>query len=173
MATLTAVRTEGGQFTPDDALRVSLNDSGQLKYCVHYLEIVSGATVTHGGGAQATESLHYKAIERDADGDGIIDYSTVNMRLVQTEKGTNVVKVCAKFITKAEWDTYLTNTNNWLTTNCVTKDADADAVGYVHSDGLTYTAKDGVSMDDLPSVPTETVAKTGDITLVWQDDDPV
>jgi len=173
MATLTAVRTEGGQFTPDDKIAVTLDVESSLRFCVHYLEIVSGGEVTHGGGAPSSEALHYKAIERDADGDGIIDYSTVTMPLVQTEKGTTVLKICARFVTTADWQAYDTNLTNWLTANCTVKDADPDAPGFVHSDGKTYVTNDGVSIDDRPAEPSPTVLKTGEITLVWQDDSPV
>jgi|14_taG_2_1085336.scaffolds.fasta_scaffold01966_3 hypothetical protein len=175
MATLTARRTEGGQFTPDDTIEVTFDYDGTLIYCVHYLEIVSGAEVTHGGGASSSTPLHYKAIERDADGDGVIDYSTVTMKLVQTEKGTAVVKACAKLITQADWNTYNTNLTNWLTANCTPSDTveREESEGFRHSDGKTYIANDGVSMDDRPLPPAETEYKTGDITLVYTDDDPV
>jgi len=173
MATLTARRTEGGQFTPDDTIEVTLDSDSSLRYCVHYLEIVSGGEVTHGGGAPSSESLHYKATERDADGDGIIDYSSVTMPLVQTEKGTTVLKVCARFVTMADWQTYDTNLTNWLTANCTVKAADPNEAGFVHSDGKTYVANEGVSMDDMPTEPSPTILKTGEITLVWQDDNPV
>lgn len=175
MATLTARRTEGGQFTPDDTLEVTFDYDGTLMYCVHYLEIVSGAEVTHGGNAASSTPLHYKAIERDADGDGVIDYSTVTMRLVQTEKGTSVVKVCAKLITTEENNTYQTNLTNWLTANCTSSDTveDESVIGFRHTDGKTYVANEGVSMADRPQPPSETEYKTGEITLVWQDDDPV
>lgn len=179
MAKLTARRTEGGQFTPDDTLEVTFDYDGTLLYCVHYLEIVSGAEVTHGGNAPSSTPLHYKAVERDADGDGVIDYSTVTMRLVQTEKGTAVVKVCADLITKETHDAYLTTLNSWLTANCTSSDTVYDttqayqANQFRHSDGKTYEPKDGVSMKDMPERPGETTYKTGEITLVWTDDDPV
>ena len=113
MAKLTARRTEGGQFTPEDTLEVTFDYDGTLRYCVHFLEIVSGGEVTHGGGAGSSTPLHYKAMEEDADGDGVIDYSTVTMRLVQTVKGTTVVKACASLITTEEFNTYQTNIDNW------------------------------------------------------------
>lgn len=179
MAKLTARRTEGGQFTPDDTLEVTFDYDGTLLYCVHYLEIVSGAEVTHGGNAPSSTPLHYKAVERDADGDGIIDYSTVTMRLVQTEKGTAVVKVCAKLITHEEFNAYQTNLTNWLTANCTSSPTVDDGspsdsvVGFRHTDNRTYIANEGVSMADRPQAPSETEYKTGEITLVWTDDDPV
>ena len=88
-------------------------------------------------------------------------------------KGTTVLKICARFVTTADWQAYDTNLTNWLTANCTVKDADPDAPGFVHSDGKTYVTNDGVSIDDRPAEPSPTVLKTGEITLVWQDDSPV
>ena len=68
--TLRARRTEGGKYTPDDKLEIKLDYVGPIYLCVHYLEVVSGGEVTHGGGSASSTPLHYKAIERDADGDG-------------------------------------------------------------------------------------------------------
>ena len=69
---------------------------------IHTIEQISGVAVTHGGGAPADEYLHYKNTSTDANSDGIVDYSTVMMSLVQTGKGTSVIKVVCGVITKAE-----------------------------------------------------------------------
>ena len=121
MATLTAVRTQGGQFTSDDTLRVTLDNDGSLAFCVHNLEVVSGVEVTHGGGAGSSTTLHYKAVERDADGDGNIDYSSSEMKVEQVEKGTSVIKVCASIILKSEHDAWQTAYDAWETENMISR----------------------------------------------------
>jgi|13_taG_2_1085334.scaffolds.fasta_scaffold29490_2 hypothetical protein len=176
--TISAIRTQGGKFTSEDTLRVTLNTDGALDFCVHSLEVASGGEVTHGGGAPSSTTLHYKAIERDADGDGIIDYSTVDMHVVQAEKGTSVVKVCANYITKAEVDSYKTERDNWLASNATVTEStinqDGEELEYPENvtqvDGVLWLANDGVTFDDLPVPPTTTTIKSGDVTLDWGDD---
>ena len=80
---LKAKRILGGQFTADDTLEIQLTTATDLYSCVQHIEVVSGIDVTHGGGAASGTALHYKAEERDADGDGIIDYSSSEMTIVQ------------------------------------------------------------------------------------------
>ena len=172
MATLTAVRTQGGQFTSDDTLRVTLDNDGSLDFCVHNLEVVSGVEVTHGGGAPSSTTLHYKAVERDADGDGIIDYSTINMHVVQAEKGTSVIKVCASFVTTAELNAWKTERSNWLSTNTTVVESypEGSSQPACIIDDTMYLANDGVEFANMPDKPTTTTIKSGEITLVWTDD---
>ena len=102
---LKARRISGSSFSAEDKLEVTFNsDSQDISVMTHTIELVSGVNVTHGGGAPADEYLHYKSIERDANADGIIDYSDIEMSLVQVEKGTSVIKVVCGVITKAEVD---------------------------------------------------------------------
>ena len=102
---LQARRISGSSFSAEDKLEVAFNsDSQDISVMTHTIELVSGVNVTHGGGAQPDDYLHYKSTERDANADGIVDYSDVEMSLVQVEKGTSVIKVVCGVITKAEVD---------------------------------------------------------------------
>ena len=138
---LQARRIKGDQFTAEDVLEVVVNQDGNdLNTCVFSIEKVSGVDVTHGGGGQPNEFLHYKAHERDANDDGIIDYSSCEMKVEQSEKGTTVIKVIAEIITKAEYDRVIADTEAW-------QEGDPDVV---------------------PAEIVE--LETGEITLEWSDD---
>ena len=185
--TLKARRLEGGKYTPDDKLEIKLDYEGPLHYCVHYLEVISGGEVTHGGGASSTTPLHYKAVERDADGDGNIDYSTVEMTLVQTQRGRNDVKVCCDLVTKTDHDAFVAKTAEWISKNAVQtefrahdysafkdteyyEDAVSGKMSFVHEDGKSYLINEGLTTDDMPQAPKFTTYKTGEITLEWHED---
>jgi hypothetical protein len=186
--TLKARRTEGGKYTPDDKLEIKLDYVGPIYLCVHYLEVVSGGEVTHGGGAASSTPLHYKAIERDADGDGNIDYSTVNMTLVQTQRGRNDVKVCCDVITIEEQEAFLAENRDWVSKNSVQTEKrmhdfskfeetgySADFVvgkmSFVHEDGKSYLVNEGLTTDNMPKPPKPTTYKTGEIKLEWSEDE--
>lgn len=163
MATLKARRILGNQYTPDDTLELQLTYDGNAHSCEHWIEVISGATVTHGGGASATTPLHYKAWLRD-DGssdavDGVINYSSSEMTMVQTEKGTTVVKACANLILQTEYDAFKTEHDAWVSSYCT--DTEEDGV-------ITRTIAEGAPAE--PAQPTPTVVKSGEITLVWSDD---
>jgi len=150
---LQARRISGSSFSAEDKLEVTLNTDNQaLSSAVHTIELVSGVNVTHGGGGQPDEYLHYKAVERDADGDGIIDYSDVEMALVQTEQGTSVIKVVCAVITKAEADTYNTEAEAWNERREVAEGLEEE-----------FTEEPPASLEP-------TILKTGDITLEWTED---
>ena len=150
---LQARRISGSSFSAEDKLEVTLNTDNQTRAsAVHTIELVSGVNVTHGGGGQPDEYLHYKAIERDADGDGIIDYSDVEMALVQTEQGTSVIKVVCAVITKADADAFNTEVEAWTERKEV-------------AEGLEE------EFTEEPPTPIEpTILKTGEITLEWNED---
>ena len=102
---LKARRISGSSFSAEDRLEVTFDSDGKdISVMTHTIELISGVAVTHGGGAPADEYLHYKNTVTDANADGIIDYSGVEMPLVQVEKGTSVIKVVCGVITKAEVD---------------------------------------------------------------------
>jgi len=102
---LKARRISGSSFSAEDTLEVTFNsDSQDIAVMTHTIELISGVNVTHGGGGQPDEHLHYKSTGRDANDDGIIDYSDVEISLVQVEKGTSVIKVVCSVITQAEVD---------------------------------------------------------------------
>ena len=160
MADLKAKRILGGTYTADDTLELQLTYTGQAHSCNQYIEVLSGPTVTHGGGASASTPLHYKSAITDADGDGIIDYSTSQMTVVQASKGTSVIKVVANVLLKADVDTWQTNYNTWLdtyTSIVVNEDGNDELV-----------LADGAP--DAPVYPTATTYKSGEITLKWEDD---
>jgi len=149
---LQARRISGSSFSAEDKLEVTLNTDNQaLTSAIHTIELVSGVNVTHGGGAQPDEYLHYKAVERDADDDGIIDYSDVEMALVQAEQGTSVIKVVCAVITKADADAFNTEVEAWAERKEVAE---------------------GLEEEFTEEAPTlePTILKTGEITLEWTED---
>jgi hypothetical protein len=110
-------RKIGSQFTAEDTLEVLFDSGGQdMEVVSHTIEIVSGPNVTHGGGGQPNDYLHYKSHDTDANSDGIIDYSNVEIALVQETQGTSVVKVKAEVITKNNVADFKTAYESWLNT---------------------------------------------------------
>jgi hypothetical protein len=154
---LKAKRILGGQFTADDTLEIQLTTATDLYSCVQHIEVVSGIDVTHGGGAASGTALHYKAEERDADGDGIIDYSSSEMTIVQVSKGTSVVKVVANIILLSEHNTFQATYDTWMTDN---------TTGVFPN----IVLNGGSSWDDIPTYPATTALKSGELTLTWGDD---
>lgn len=111
---LQARRIKGDKFTGEDKLEVILNtDNQELFSVLHTIELVSGEDVTHGGGGQAGEYLHYKDAERDANADGIVDYSTVDMLVSQTAKGTSIIKAACEVITLTDMTTFKQEMEAW------------------------------------------------------------
>ena len=160
MADLKARRVLGGRFTADDTLELQFTYTGTAYRCAQHIEIVSGVYVTHGGGAAAGENLHYKAIERDADGDGVIDYNSTQMTIVQEEKGTSVVKAVVEIILKSEHDA-------WVKEHEVWHDAYVTETTGENDETIEEVADDAPSP---PAYPTVTEYKSGEITLEWDDD---
>ena len=149
---LQARRISGSSFSAEDKLEVTFNSDNQpMSSVVHTIELVSGVNVTHGGGGQPNEYLHYKAAERDADGDGIIDYSDIEMVLVQETQGTSVVKVVAQAVTKADTEAF-----------------DAEMEAYIERREVAA----GLEEEFTEVAPTfePTILKTGEITLEWTED---
>ena len=142
-----ARRISGSSFSAEDKLEVTFaSDNQPMSSVVHTIELVSGVNVTHGGGGQPNEYLHYKAEERDADADGIIDYSGVIMNLAQEEKGTSVIKVKCAVITES----------------------DAGAFNVAMLDWVNEPESDTKGPKPLPPEPT--VLSTGVMTLEWTED---
>jgi len=149
---LQARRISGSSFSAEDKLEVTFaSDNQPMSSVVHTIELVSGANVTHGGGGQPDEYLHYKAIERDADADGIIDYSDIEMALVQETQGTSVIKVVCQAVTKAEADAFNVEVEAYNERKEV-------------AEGLEE------EFTEEPPTLTPTILKTGEITLEWSDD---
>jgi len=102
MADLKARRVLGGRYTASDTIELQFTYTGDAHSCDQYIEVISGSTVTHGGGATAATPLHYKSTATDADSDGIIDYASSLMPITQSARGTTVVKVVADILLKAD-----------------------------------------------------------------------
>jgi hypothetical protein len=149
---LQARRISGSSFSAEDNLEVVFNSDNQpMASVVHTIELVSGSKVTHGGGGQPDECLHYKASERDADDDGIIDYSDIEMALVQETQGTSVIKVKCDAITKAEADAFNAEVEAWNERKAVAGGLDEE-----------FT-------EEPPTLEPITLT-TGEIILEWSDD---
>lgn len=158
---LQARRISGSAFTAEDVLEVVFNPGNTIMEAVTLsIELVSGENVTHGGGAIAEEYLHYKAFERDADADGIIDYTETFMVLVQDTPGTSVVRVICKAVTK----------DNAIAVRSVYEHYQASALAA----GVTEDKPNGIDGTFTEEPPTitvdEIVLKTGEITLEWSED---
>jgi len=140
--TLQAKRLRGDQFTANDLLEVSFNaDGNEIKYLVLTLVQVSGVTATHGGGGSAGDYLHYKPLPEN-EGDAI-DYTTQEMWVEQTEKGTSVIKVKAEIYTVADYNAFQTAYDEWVEAGEVEGDRPEETKSYL---------------------------ETGEITLQWSDD---
>ena len=149
---LQARRISGSSFSAEDKLEVTFaSDNQPMSSVVHTIELVSGVNVTHGGGGQPDEYLHYKAVERDADADGIIDYSDIEMALVQETQGTSVIKVVCQAVTKAEADAF-----------------NVEAEAYNERKEVAEGLEEEFT-EELPTL-TPTILKTGEITLEWSED---
>jgi hypothetical protein len=147
-----ARRISGISFSAEDKLEVTFNSDNQpMSSVVHTIELVSGSNVTHGGGGQPDEYLHYKAVDRDADSDGVIDYSDVEMALIQETQGTSVIKVKCEAVTKAEADAFNAEAEAWHERKEVAEGA-----------GEEFT-------EEAPTLE-PTILTTGEITLEWSDD---
>jgi hypothetical protein len=160
---LQARRISGSAFSAEDKLEITLNSDNQpMASVVHTIELVSGVNVTHGGGGLVGDYLHYKATERDADADGIIDYSDIEMALVQEDQGVSVIKVVAQVVNQADSETN-------------------QAAGQAYSTEMeAWTKRKEVAAgleeeftEPKPTSPTyiePIILKTGEITLEWTTD---
>jgi hypothetical protein len=149
---ITARRISGSTFSAEDKLEVTFNSDNQpMSSVVHTIELVSGVNVTHGGGGLAGDYLHYKAVERDADADGIIDYSDIEMALVQESQGTSVIKVVCEAVTKAESDAFI-----------------VEIEAYDERKEVALGLEE--EFTEVAPTLTPTVLKTGEITLEWATD---
>jgi hypothetical protein len=146
-----ARRVSGSAFSAEDKLEVTFNSDNQpMESVVHTIELVSGSNVTHGGGGNPDEYLHYKSVETDADDDGIIDYSNIEMALVQEEKGTSVIRVKCEGITKADAEEYIKPYRDW------------------ENEPESDTKSKSPPPEPSPIEPL--VFTTGEITLEWVED---
>ena len=150
---LQARKVNGDSFTANDLIEVKFTgDSKTLEYMNYSIELVSGPTVTHGGGCEANVYLNYNSQE-DADSDGDIDYSTCEMKVAQLEKGTSTIKIKGKYLTKAQQLVYISEVEAW------------------EDVALAVTSTDDIDASTKPSVEDYTVViETGIITLNWSED---
>jgi hypothetical protein len=145
-------RISGSPFSAEDRLEVTFNSDNQVMARVHYtIELVSGGAVTHGGGGAPEEYLNYKSAGRDANADGTIDYSAIEMAVVQADKGTSVIKVVC---------------------SAVTRDAEEEFIAVMKAWIEREEAAKGVGEEFTEEPPTlePTILTTGEITLEWSDD---
>lgn len=148
-------RVSGSMFTSEDTLEVRMVDSeGPLEILTHTIDIISGPNITHGGGGQPGEYLHYKSLERDADGDGNIDYSLCEIPVKQESKGDSVIIVTGKYCTKAEIEAHEAALSAWQT----------------KMQELTELAEVEALEKELPVFEFSFVS-TSEVTLSWGDDD--
>jgi|8_EtaG_2_1085327.scaffolds.fasta_scaffold04044_3 hypothetical protein len=161
MATLTAKRLWGDQFTSEDLIesKFEYSDLGKLEQCITTIELVSGVTVTHGGGASAGDNLHYKDVGVHGDSDGYIDYTTQNIQVKQTEKGDSVIRIVLSYLTVTDHNKYLADYKTW---------SDAYQTTEVYADGEEVTS----TAEGSPAAPTWsfTSIKSGEISLKYADD---
>ncbi len=164
MATFTAKRLWGDQFTSDDLIETTFNysDLGKMEQCITTIELVSGVTVTHGGGASAGDNLHYKDVSVDGDSDGYIDYTTQNVQVKQAEKGDSVIKVVINYLT-------VTDHQKWKDDYKVWSDAYQTIEVLESGEQIEETAEGAPT----PPAWSFTTLKTGDIALKYADDTPV
>ena len=147
-----ARRISGSSFNEEDKLRIIFDSDNQpMESVVYTIELVSGPNVTHGGGGEPGEYLHYKSSERDADGDGVIDYSDVDMTVIQSEKGTSVIKVVCESITKEYAASFYSGVA-------------------ITAEKAKKTISSGGEFEDPINVIEPTILKTGNITLEWSED---
>jgi len=147
-----ARRISGSAFSAEDKLEVTFSsDNHPMSSVIHTIELVSGSNVTHGGGGQPDECLHYKSTERDADSDGVIDYSDIEMALVQETQGTSVIKVKCEAITKAESEAFNAEVEAWNERSEVATGLEEE-------------------FTEEPPTLEPTILTTGEITLEWAED---
>ena len=160
--TLKARRSSGDQYTNEDNIELVFDYSGEGKMHEAFVTIeqVSGVTATHGGGAPAGEWLHYKAYDLHGDKDGYIDYTNTNVQVHQKTKGTSVIKIKCKYITKAQFDTFKAEMQAW---------EDTHLVETVLKDGTSMWTQPDKDVPERPVMPFTTLT-TGNITLTWGDD---
>ena len=79
------------------------------------------------------------------------------MVIVQSAKGTSVIKIIADILLKADYDAYITAFNTWSDTYKVnpTDDGQFDLVAGAPA---------------APTYPTATTYESGEITIEWLDD---
>ena len=151
----------GSRYTPDDRIEVKLTYEGHLYTCLHHVEVESGPDVTHGGGAAAGEQLHYKALDRDADGDGNIDYSSVFMNVVQKEKGISIIRVVTSTVLKSEYDSWRSEYTTWSDNHQTLK---VDQFGNERL--ITQSGAPAA-----PEYPETTITKSAQISLEYGEDE--
>jgi hypothetical protein len=139
-------KLSGSVFTADDRLEIVLDAGGNdMVQVIHKVDVVSGPSVTHGGGIDSETWLHYK---ENVDV-GFVDYSNVQMSVTQIEQGTSVIKVQMEGYTATSWNKFL-------------------------SDLETYTNQPYVGEEEALAEPIKddykTKLETGNITLEWSDD---
>ena len=156
-----ARRIEGSSHTANDLIEVKITYDEAASHCVMKPVVISGPDVTHGGGATAGEQLHYKALDRDADGDGNIDYSSVFMNVVQKEKGISIIRVVTSTVLKSEYDSWRSEYTTWSDNHQTLK---VDQFGNERL--ITQSGAPAA-----PEYPETTITKSAQISLEYGEDE--
>jgi len=134
----------------------------------HSLELVSGVSATHGG-ALAGVYLHYKNFDVDADADGTVDYTNTQINCTVAEKGTAVVKVCARIDSLADRTAAQTVWKTWDDARKAEiqrlKGLHGIDEGLVNAGFVTWTDSNAE-----PSAYVPPVIKSNNLTIEWSDD---
>lgn len=108
---LKAKKINGSRFTNEDLLKVVLNVNNDNVHLAFFtIQHVSGASVKHGGGAEAMEYLNYLPSEEIAPNTNEIE---IEMSLIQQEEGESIIKVLAKVVLKSTYDTWHQQWVDW------------------------------------------------------------
>ena len=150
---ITARKISGSLYTPEDILEIKFDgDSKTLEHMYYSLEVVSGPSVTHGGGGLAGDYLHYQSYD-NLDKDGDFDYSTCEMVVSQMVKGVSTIKIKGKYLTKLQRLAYIAAFEAW------------------EDKAYAVVSSEAIDLSNQPNVDDYTVViETGNIILDWSDD---
>jgi hypothetical protein len=151
---------EGSIYTATDKFEFVLTGApSPLAVVLHSIEVVSGPTVTHGGGALVGEFLHYKSIERHLEADGYINYGSVDVLIEQQSKGDTVFKGVASVISSTDSEANAAASSAWANTMA--------AAGV--SDDFPRGTDGNFDWSAAPVFIEPTIVKTENLTCTWRD----
>ena len=136
---------------------------------VHTIEHVKGSTVTHGGGAEAGQYLHYKSNETDVDEDGDIDYSSTTLHTEMQYYGLSEIKAVAKVTDLSKLAAFQKEWADWNEVfNAYRKEVNERHGPTLEAEKLIhFWEDDNPAPEDLHST---VEIKSGNILLEWTHD---
>lgn len=136
---------------------------------VHTIEHVRGSTVTHGGGAESGQYLHYKSNETDIDEDGDIDYSSTTLHTEMNYTGISEIKAVAKVTDIKKLEAFQKEWQDWADVFSAYKKEVNEKYGpTLEAEKLMHFWEDDNPMpEDLHST---VEIKSGNILLEWAHD---